>query len=84
MTLKNRIVMPALASFMIGNDGSISDATVEHYRRRAAGGPAMVIMEACAVAPEGVVASHQAVIYDDRFMDGLSNIARAMREEGDI
>jgi len=84
MTLKNRIVMPALASFMIGNDGSISDATVEHYRRRAAGGPAMVIMEACAVAPEGVVASHQAVIYDDRFVDGLSKIARAMREEGAV
>ena len=34
--LKNRIVMPGLASFLIENDGSISDATVEHYRRRRA------------------------------------------------
>ena len=76
--------MPALASFMIGSDGSISDATVEHYRRRAAGGPAMVIMEACAVSPEGVVSSHQAVIHDDRFIDGLSKIARAMKEEGAV
>jgi len=84
IALKNRIVMPALASFMIGNDGSISEATVEHYRRRAAGGPAMVIMEACAVSPEGVVAPHQAVIYDDRFIDGLSKIARAMKEEGAV
>jgi 2,4-dienoyl-CoA reductase-like NADH-dependent reductase (Old Yellow Enzyme family)/thioredoxin reductase len=84
LSLNNRIVMPALASFMIGNDGSISDATVEHYRRRAAGGPAMVIMEACAVSPEGVVSSHQAVIYDDRFIDGLSKIARAMKEEGSV
>ena len=56
--LKNRIVMPALASFLIGDDGSISDATVEHYRRRAAGGPAMVIVEACAVSAEGVVSTH--------------------------
>jgi 2,4-dienoyl-CoA reductase-like NADH-dependent reductase (Old Yellow Enzyme family)/thioredoxin reductase len=84
MTLKNRIVMPALASFMVGNDGSISDATVEHYRRRAAGGPAMVIMEACAVSPEGVVSTHQAVIHDDRFIHGLSKIARAMKEEGSV
>ena len=76
--------MPALASFMIGIDGSISDATVEHYRRRAAGGPAMVIMEACAVSPEGMVSSHQAVIHDDRFIDGLSKIARAMQEEGSV
>jgi len=84
ISLSNRIVMPALASFMIGIDGSISDATVEHYRRRAAGGPAMVIMEACAVSPEGVVSSHQAVIHDDRFIDGLSRIARAMKAEGSV
>jgi 2,4-dienoyl-CoA reductase-like NADH-dependent reductase (Old Yellow Enzyme family)/thioredoxin reductase len=82
--LKNRIVMPALASFMIGVDGSISDAAVEHYRRRAAGGPAMVIMEASAVSPEGVVSAHQAVIYDDRFIDGLAKIARAMKAEGAV
>jgi 2,4-dienoyl-CoA reductase-like NADH-dependent reductase (Old Yellow Enzyme family)/thioredoxin reductase len=82
--LKNRIVMPALASFLIRDDGSISDAAVEHYRRRAGGGPAMVIMEACAVSPEGVVAPHQAVIYDDRFIDGLARIARAMKEEGAV
>jgi len=76
--------MPALASFLVGIDGSISDAAVEHYRRRAAGGPSMIIMEACAVAPEGVVSSHQAVIHDDRFIDGLSRIARAMKEEGTV
>ena len=84
VSLNNRIVMPALASFMIGVDGSISEATIEHYRRRAAGGPAMVIMEACAVSPEGVVSTHQAVIYEDRFIDGLSKIATAMKEEGAI
>ena len=76
--------MPALASFLIRDDGDISDAAVEHYRRRAGGGPAMVIMEACAVSPEGVVSPHQAVIYDDRFIDGLAKIARAMKEEGTV
>jgi 2,4-dienoyl-CoA reductase-like NADH-dependent reductase (Old Yellow Enzyme family)/thioredoxin reductase len=80
--LKNRIVMPALASFLIGNDGSISDATIEHYRRRAAGGPAMVIVEACAVSPEGVVSTHQARLYDDRFIEGLARIATVIKEEG--
>jgi 2,4-dienoyl-CoA reductase-like NADH-dependent reductase (Old Yellow Enzyme family)/thioredoxin reductase len=82
--LKNRIVMPALASFLIGDDGSISDATVEHYRRRAAGGPAMVITEACAVSPEGVVSNHQARIYDDRFIEGLSKLASALKAEGSV
>jgi 2,4-dienoyl-CoA reductase-like NADH-dependent reductase (Old Yellow Enzyme family)/thioredoxin reductase len=82
--LKNRIVMPALASFLIENDGGITDKTVEHYRLRAAGGPAMVIMEACAVSPEGVVSPHQARIYHDRFLEGLWKIARVMKSEGAV
>lgn len=84
LTLSNRIVMPGLASFLIEADGSITDKTVEHYRRRAAGGPAMVIVEACAVSPEGIVSPHQARIYDDRFVEGLSRIAQSMRAEGCI
>lgn len=82
--LKNRIVMPALASFLIKNDGSITEKTIEHYRRRAAGGPAMVIMEASAVSPEGVVSSHQSRIYDDRFTEGLLKIADAIKAEGAV
>jgi 2,4-dienoyl-CoA reductase-like NADH-dependent reductase (Old Yellow Enzyme family) len=82
--LKNRIVMPGLASFLIEDDGSITSQTIEHYTLRAAGGPAMVIMEACAVSPEGIVSPHQARIYEDRFIDGLSRIARAMRFEGAV
>jgi 2,4-dienoyl-CoA reductase-like NADH-dependent reductase (Old Yellow Enzyme family)/NADPH-dependent 2,4-dienoyl-CoA reductase/sulfur reductase-like enzyme len=82
--LENRIVMPALASFLIEDDGSITEKTVEHYRLRAAGGPAMVIMEACAVSLEGVVSPHQARIYDDRFLEGLSKIAKVMKTEGAV
>jgi len=76
--------MPALASFLIGNDGSISDATIEHYRRRAAGGPAMIVVEACSVSPEGVVSAHQARIYEDRFIEGLARIATTIKEEGSV
>ena len=76
--------MPPVASFLIADDGSITDATIEHYRRRAAGGPALVIMEACAVSPEGIVSPHQPVIYDDRYIDGLAKIAAATKEEGAV
>ena len=82
--LTNRIVMPGLASFLIEDDGSITEKTIEHYRNRAAGGPAMVIAEACAVSPEGIVSPHQARIYDDRFIDGLSRIAEVIRSEGAV
>jgi len=76
--------MPALASFLIESDGSITHRTIEHYRRRAAGGAAMIIMEACAVSPEGVVSPHQARIFDDRFLEGLAGIAGAIAEEDSI
>jgi len=84
LNLKNRIVMPGLASFLIEDDGSITDKTVEHYRKRAAGGPAMVILEAHAVSPEGIVSNHQARIYDDRFIEGLAKIAAVMKAEGTV
>jgi 2,4-dienoyl-CoA reductase-like NADH-dependent reductase (Old Yellow Enzyme family)/thioredoxin reductase len=82
--LKNRIVMPGLASFLFDDDGSITDKTIEHYRMRAAGGPAMVIMEACAVSSEGIVSPHQARIYDDRFIEGLSRVASVIKSEGAV
>jgi 2,4-dienoyl-CoA reductase-like NADH-dependent reductase (Old Yellow Enzyme family)/thioredoxin reductase len=82
--LKNRIVMPGLASFLIEDDGSVTDKTIEHYRKRAAGGPAMVILEAHAVSEEGIVSLHQARIYDDRFTDGISRIADVIRSEGAV
>lgn len=84
INFKNRIVMPPLASFLIGLDGGVTDATIEHYRRRAGGGPAMVIMEACSVSPEGIVSQNQARIYGDRFVEGLARIARAIKSEGAI
>ncbi len=76
--------MPGLASFLIEDDGSVTDKTIEHYRKRAAGGPAMVIVEAHSVSPEGIVSNHQARIYDDRFIEGLSKIASAMKAEGTV
>lgn len=82
--LKNRIVMPALASFLIEDDGTVTEKTIEHYRKRAAGGPAMVIVEAHSVSPEGIVSNHQARIFDDRFIEGLSKIARVMKSEGAV
>jgi 2,4-dienoyl-CoA reductase-like NADH-dependent reductase (Old Yellow Enzyme family)/thioredoxin reductase len=82
--LNSRIVMPPLASFLIENDGSITDKTIEHYRKRASGGPAMVIVEAHATSPEGIVSLHQARICEDRYIEGLSRIAAVIRSEGAV
>ncbi len=80
--MKNRIVMPSIASFLIEKGGQVTEKTVEHYRLRAAGGAAMVMMEACGVSPEGVVAHHQARIDENRHIEGLARIALAIKAEG--
>ena len=84
LELKNRIVLPPLASFLIKQGGGITDATIEHYKRRAGGGPAMVVMEACAISAEGVVSANQARIDEERHLEGLSKIATAIKSEGAV
>ena len=84
LELINRIVAAPLASFVIADDGSVTDQTVEHYKMRASGGAAMVIMEACAISPEGIVSAHQARIDKDQYIEGLSKIAEVIRSEGAI
>jgi 2,4-dienoyl-CoA reductase-like NADH-dependent reductase (Old Yellow Enzyme family)/thioredoxin reductase len=76
--------MPPLGSFLIEKGGFVTHKTIEHYRMRAAGGPAMVVMEACSVTPEGIVSHHQARIDDDRLIDDLSKIARVIKSEGAV
>jgi 2,4-dienoyl-CoA reductase-like NADH-dependent reductase (Old Yellow Enzyme family)/thioredoxin reductase len=84
LRLENRIVMPSVASFLLKDGGRVDAGAVEHYQRRAAGGPAMVIVEACAVSPEGVVSKNQARIDDDRFVEGLARIAAVLKREGAV
>ncbi len=84
LSFRNRLVMPALASFLVDDDGNITDAIIEHYKRRAASGVSMVIVEACAVSPEGIVSRHQGRIFDDRFIEGFSRLADAIKKEGAI
>lgn len=84
LLFKNRLVMPALASFLFDDEGNITDAILEHYKRRAKSGVSMVIVEACAVSPEGIVSPHQGRIFNDRFIDGFSKLSAAIKKEGAI
>lgn len=82
LSLKNRIVMPPMGVFLVESDGSVTDRTLEYYRRRAQGGASMVMVEASAVAPEGIVSHHQMRIFHDRFVPGLARIAQVIKEGG--
>jgi 2,4-dienoyl-CoA reductase-like NADH-dependent reductase (Old Yellow Enzyme family) len=80
LELPNRIVMPLLVVWKATDDGTVTPAILEHYRRSA--GPGLVIVEATAVSPEGRLAREQIGIFEDRHVEGLSRIAAIIRAAG--
>ena len=59
---RNRIVMPPMVRIVpsmprevVGTDGSVTGAVLEHYRSRAAAGTSMINVEVTAVDPRGRV-----------------------------
>lgn len=53
LTLSNRVVMPAMLTYMAGPDGRIGDFHSVHYGARALGGAGLVVTEMLAVSPQG-------------------------------
>lgn len=42
---RNRLVMPAMCSYTATVEGAVTDATINHYSRRAAGGIGLIVIE---------------------------------------
>ncbi|HEY5467331.1 MAG TPA: NADH:flavin oxidoreductase, partial [Clostridia bacterium] len=82
-TVKNRIVMPPIVCFgWSSDDGFPLEALLEHYRRRAASGIGLVVVEATCVLPEGRLAVPQLGLWDDRQTEGLRKIADVLHASG--
>jgi NADPH2 dehydrogenase len=81
LVLKNRIVMPPMATGLSSKKGEVTDRLVEHYSRRAKG-PGLVIVEHSYVARDGKLSENQLGIYDDSLIPGLSRLAKNVRENG--
>ncbi|MCJ7662605.1 MAG: FAD-dependent oxidoreductase [Desulfobacterales bacterium] len=82
MKLKNRAVMPPLGTNLGNPDGTVSKENIAYLRRRAQGGPGLIITEITAVHPGGVVSPNQLGAYDDCFIPGLKQIVSIAHEAG--
>lgn len=78
--LPNRAVRPPMVVYSATMEGGVTPEVLEYYRRAA--GPGMVIVEASVVSPEGRLARNQIGIFDDRHVEGLSEIAAIIHESG--
>jgi 2,4-dienoyl-CoA reductase-like NADH-dependent reductase (Old Yellow Enzyme family)/thioredoxin reductase len=82
MELKNRAVMPPMGTNLGNPDGTVSKETIAYLRRRARGGPGLIITEITAVHPDGMVSPHQLGAYDDCFIPGLKQLVSLAHEAG--
>lgn len=82
LRLRNRVVMPPLDMQHATERGEVTDRAVESYRKRAAGGIGLVIVEHSYVRPEGKIGARQLGIYEDSLVPGLKHLADVVKSNG--
>lgn len=82
VTLRNRVVHAPMSVCYADPAGDVTDAMVQHYARRAAGGVGMVIVENLAVDEGGRQLPRHALIDGESRLDGLARLAAGIRAHG--
>jgi 2,4-dienoyl-CoA reductase-like NADH-dependent reductase (Old Yellow Enzyme family) len=83
VTLRNRIVMSPMCQYS-SEDGLANDWHLVHLGSRAAGGTALVMVEATAVTPEGRISPADMGIWGDQHVEPLARIARFVKSQGAV
>jgi len=82
LELKNRMVMAAMGLNFATEDGYITERQREFYEARARGGVGSIVLGVGLIDLIGKLITHQICIYDDRFVPGLSELARTVQQHG--
>ncbi len=82
MELSNRVVMPPMGTLLGNPDGTVSEEVIAYLKRRAEGGPGLIMTEIVGVHPNGLSINSQLSAYDDRFIPGLKRLVDVAHERG--
>ena len=83
LTIKNRICVPPMVCFNWSKEqGIVSDEHIEHYEELAAGGAGLIIQEATAVSPDGLLTPSELGIWDLGHLPRLRRIVSAVHRNG--
>jgi 2,4-dienoyl-CoA reductase-like NADH-dependent reductase (Old Yellow Enzyme family)/thioredoxin reductase len=82
MELKNRIVMAPMGSGLPNVDGTVSQQLIDYCVRRAVGGVGLIVVEYCSPDPEQFLIPTELRLTDDKYIGGLSVLARAIKDHG--
>ncbi len=79
--LKNRIVMPPMATGLATNRGAVTDSLIEHYVRRSKA-LGLLIVEHSYVLQGGKLSERQLGIYDNSLVSGLRKLTDSIHAMG--
>lgn len=83
LTLKNRLVLPPMATSKARPDGSISDGLLAYYEEKLRGGAlGLGITEHCFISEQGRNRIGQLSVADDAMVEGLSALAGIFHRNG--
>lgn len=83
LTLKNRLVMPPMATSKSDKDGKISKGILDYYDEKSKGGYiSLVIIEHSFIAQQGKVSEGQLSVSDDSVIEGLNKLADIIHRNG--
>ena len=82
LSLANRITMAPLYLGYARADGLVNQRLLEHYTAMGASGAAMVMVESAAIHPRGLGSPFTLHANEDRFVEGLAELARAIQQGG--
>ncbi len=82
LSLKNRLVMPPMATSMATEDGEVTDRHIKHYTTRASGGVGLIIVEHTYVAKDGKLSQGQMGLYDNKLIPSLKRLVEAIHAKG--
>lgn len=81
INIKNRIVLPPMVRFsVLDNSGYVNTSLIEYYEKLAKDGNGLIIVEATCVCKDGKLRENQLGIWDDSFIEGLSQIAKVCKK----
>ena len=82
MELKNRMVVPPLATNYATRQGYVTDKLIGYYAERAKGGFGLIEIEVCATCPQGRSIPNEIALWDDKYLPGLTKLAKAIHDNG--
>jgi len=82
MTVRNRIVFPAMATGYGSPEGFLTERGISYYLERARGGVGLIITEPAAVAPAGRFITNTLLLDDDKFVQMHTRLCEVLHAEG--